>query len=188
MPEALEFEIGCRRIAGYPGYWISADGTPWSKRSSGPAGSEKAEATPLNVYRRPYGMRYCVVCMRAEPCGSVSCHYVHELVLTAFVGQRPAKEFRCCHYDNNTANNWVTNLRWDTHASNMADKKRHGTQAFGEKMHNARLSNDQAREIIRRVKAGERPKDVGKDFDLSSVYVSAMVRGSKWRFLQDEFK
>lgn len=51
---------------------------------------------------------------------------VHVLVLEAFVGPR-TEGMVACHNDGNPSNNLVANLRWDTMAANMADKKRHGT-------------------------------------------------------------
>lgn len=51
--------------------------------------------------------------------------YVHTLVLNAFVGVRP-DGMEACHTDGDPANNRATNLRWDTHAANMADVLRHG--------------------------------------------------------------
>lgn len=51
---------------------------------------------------------------------------VHVLVLLAFVGPpQPGQE--CCHYDDNPANNRLSNLRWGTRSENIADFRRnHG--------------------------------------------------------------
>ena len=51
--------------------------------------------------------------------------YVHTLVLTVFVGERP-EGLEACHYDGDPTNNHRSNLRWDTHVGNMADLARHG--------------------------------------------------------------
>lgn len=50
---------------------------------------------------------------------------VHRLVLLAFVGPAPDGT-ECCHNDGDPANNVLSNLRWDTHQSNMVDKVIHG--------------------------------------------------------------
>lgn len=61
-----------------------------------------------------------VVLTRGNPC------FVHALVLTAFVGPAP-EGTECCHWDDDPANNHLTNLRWGTRADNMADYERnHG--------------------------------------------------------------
>jgi len=35
----------------------------------------------------------------------------------------------CCHNDGNPENNYLENLRWDTHQSNIADSLHHGTRS-----------------------------------------------------------
>ncbi len=52
--------------------------------------------------------------------------YVHQLVLETFVGPAP-DGMEGCHNDGNNQNNHICNLRWDTHGSNMCDRRRHGT-------------------------------------------------------------
>lgn len=51
--------------------------------------------------------------------------YIHTLVLEAFIGPRP-DNMEACHWDGDPANNRLDNLRWDTHANNVADTVRHG--------------------------------------------------------------
>jgi hypothetical protein len=50
---------------------------------------------------------------------------VHQLVLKAFIGPRP-KGKEGCHNDGVHANNRLSNLRWDTHRSNMTDASNQG--------------------------------------------------------------
>lgn len=54
-------------------------------------------------------------------------HFVHKLVLTAFVGPRP-QGMQACHGDGDKANNRLANLRWDTPSANQADRVSHGTR------------------------------------------------------------
>jgi len=49
--------------------------------------------------------------------------YVHRLVALAFLGEPEDPTFEVCHNDGNGGNNLVTNLRWDTHESNMNDTR-----------------------------------------------------------------
>lgn len=53
--------------------------------------------------------------------------YIHRLVLEAFVGPCPPRMEACHDPDRNTANNRLTNLRWDTRQANMQDAVRHGS-------------------------------------------------------------
>jgi hypothetical protein len=57
---------------------------------------------------------------------------VHHLVLSAFVGTRPAG-LDGCHNDGDPTNNRVSNLRWDTKKSNSQDVIKHGNSAMATK-------------------------------------------------------
>lgn len=59
---------------------------------------------------------------------------VHHLVLESFVGLRPDGT-EACHWDGDSSNNDISNLRWATHAENEGDKKRHGTHGNSVKTH-----------------------------------------------------
>jgi hypothetical protein len=48
------------------------------------------------------------------------------MVLEAFVGPCPPG-LECCHGNGVGTDNWVENLRWDTHTENVLDSVRHGT-------------------------------------------------------------
>ena len=56
--------------------------------------------------------------------------YVHHLVLSTFVGARPAGH-QAAHGDGDRRNNSLGNLRWATRSENEADKVRHGTRLAG---------------------------------------------------------
>ncbi|WP_412033701.1 NUMOD4 motif-containing HNH endonuclease [Mycobacterium sherrisii] len=66
--------------------------------------------------------------------GRLRNHFVHKLVLEAFVCARP-EGMECCHADNDRANNRLTNLRWDTRAANVADIVRSGFLFNAQKTH-----------------------------------------------------
>ena len=61
-------------------------------------------------------------------------HFLHNLLLSAFVGPRPLGMLGC-HNDGDCRNNHLDNLRWDTPASNQQDAVRHGTHAAASKTH-----------------------------------------------------
>ena len=58
-------------------------------------------------------------------------HYVHRLVLFAFVGvlQSNVTRIEARHLDGNPTNNHLSNLRWGTVAENRADRRRLGEKA-----------------------------------------------------------
>lgn len=72
--------------------------------------------------RLPTGYKY----FGAHGRGKTQNHYVHRVVLEAFIGPCP-EGMECCHNDGNPQNNRLENLRWDTKTNNGADTRRHGT-------------------------------------------------------------
>jgi hypothetical protein len=58
--------------------------------------------------------------------------YVAHLVAEAFIGPRPEGK-EVCHNDGDAANNWASNLRYDTHSENLFDAVRHGTHQWARK-------------------------------------------------------
>ena len=58
---------------------------------------------------------------------------VHELVLAAFVGPRPANR-ECCHNNGVPTDNRLTNLRWGTRRENISDSVRHGNWLTPERL------------------------------------------------------
>lgn len=75
-------------------------------------------------------------------------------------------------------------LRWATHTENMEDKLLHGTQRRGEMNHYAKLTDEQAREILSL--RGEVPKAVlARRFGVSPTAVSLIHRGQRWSWLQE---
>lgn len=79
-------------------------------------------------------------------------HYrVHTLVLEAFISSRPLG-MDGCHWDGNSRNNRLDNLRWDTKAANGADRRRHGWESrINEPAY--RAAQRHKREVVSRVLA-----------------------------------
>lgn len=66
----------------------------------------------------PKGHRFVTI-------GDDRMHYVHVLVLEAFVGPAPGG-MECCHWDDDPSNNRLENLRRGTRSDNMRDRVRNG--------------------------------------------------------------
>ena len=49
---------------------------------------------------------------------------IHRLILETFRGKCP-EEMEACHNNGNKLDNNITNLRWDTHKNNCADRKKY---------------------------------------------------------------
>jgi hypothetical protein len=71
---------------------------------------------------------------------------VHRAVLLAFKGKCPPG-MEACHNNGDAGDNRPRNLRWDTHAANNGDRKRHGRYAVGEGHPMAKLTIAQVRVI-----------------------------------------
>jgi hypothetical protein len=105
---------------------------------------------------------------------------VHRLVLEAFIGLRP-EGLECCHADGVRTNNRLENLRWDTHASNIADMRRHGTDPSGERHGMAKLTEQDVREIRRRYETGAVSQaSLALEFGVTQTCVGNAVRRVTW--------
>lgn len=110
---------------------------------------------------------------------------IHRLILEAFVGLCPPK-MESCHNDGNPMNTQLTNLRWDTHRSNLADKKMHDTQPdqSGSKNNNAVLTEKNVR-CIKQMLASDLylQKTIAKKFGVAKTTISDISTGKKWRHI-----
>jgi hypothetical protein len=114
-------------------------------------------------------------------------HYrkrVAELVLNAFIGERP-KSYDACHFpDKNISNNRLCNLRWDTHSANQMDKVFHGTDGRGEKNIKAILTNENVVMIKKILRNKEkRGVDIAKEYGVHPSTISKINAGKNWVWL-----
>lgn len=110
-----------RSIPSHPDYRVTAEGQVWSTKRGG---RWLRPSTDRRGYRR--------VTLSAD--GKVTTRTVHSLVAEAFIGPRPdGLEIR--HLDGDPSNNAASNLAYGTHAENMQDKVRHGTDHNAGKTH-----------------------------------------------------
>lgn len=108
-------------------------------------------------------------------------HYVHRLVLEAFVGECP-DGLECCHGNGDKRDNRLGNLRWDTRKSNCKDKWTHGAQPHGETHHNAKLTSSAVNEIrstVGRLAPGERRR-LAEKFGISPCRISYIRARTAW--------
>lgn len=116
---------------------------------------------------------------------------VHRLVLDAFVGPCP-EGMEGCHNNGDPWDNRVENLRWDTHRNNMRDSMRHGTFVIpkkrgaprrGQASNKAKITDDQAREVKKRLASGERCIHVARAMKVSYNTVTKISSGASWAWL-----
>jgi len=99
-------------------------------------------------------------------------------VLIAFVGPKPYG-MEACHNDGDCTNDIHSNLRWDTPVNNKADMLRHGTRLRGERHPLSKVTDQQAREIIRRRSNGELLKVIAQEFKITESAVSFISKGKR---------
>jgi hypothetical protein len=104
---------------------------------------------------------------------------VHQLVLEAFVGPRPP-DMECRHLDGNPANNRLDNLAWGTHQENIDDKRRHGTNRYGEDHPLSYLTEADVVAIRERRAAGERVGDISRSTGIERSLISMICLGRTW--------
>jgi hypothetical protein len=118
---------------------------------------------------------------QSPPWGKKTSHYVHRLVLQAFVGPNPEGTV-CCHNDGDPSNNRLNNLRWDTYRANEQDKLRHGTWLVGSQI-NAKLTEEEVLEIRRLKSGGATFAALAITYGVSRQNVAAIVHRRAWHHL-----
>jgi hypothetical protein len=109
--------------------------------------------------------------------------YAHRLSWE-IANQRPVPDgLDVCHSCDNPPCVNPTHLFVGTRADNMADMKRKGRHRFGEGHQTGRLTDAQAREILRRALGGEPPGNIGIEFGVSASHVENIRRGHRWAHL-----
>ena len=136
--------MSTKPVLGYPGYAVTAAGevfTFWRRvtqqkgesqrrgiRSAiGVVGRELRSFDRKDRKGAPTGYR--TVCLSRE--GKHKNFYVHDLVLTAFVGPRPTAEHEACHRNGERSDNRLGNLRWGTVQENAEERRRHERARMG---------------------------------------------------------
>jgi hypothetical protein len=168
-----------RPIPGLDGYDVSDHGRPRSWRKVGRNGGRLE--TPRILALSRVGRYFAFVVTRRD--GKYGKFYIHQAVLTAFVGPCPAG-MQCRHFpDRDPANNRLENLAWGTVKANHADKRFHGTQRCGEAIHLAKLTENEVREMIRLHAVGSTWTYLGAKFGVHRSTVRLAVLGATWRHL-----
>lgn len=105
---------------------------------------------------------------------------VHRLVLDAFLGERDELEVN--HKNGIKADNRLSNLEWCTSAENRRHAVNSGLAVppRGEYSSAAKLTEEQAAEIKRRIVDGQMPKSIGIAMGIAPHMIKNIKYGNKW--------
>jgi len=149
----------------YPGYSIDEQGRIFSDRAG--------------RFLKPIRMGEYLGVQIPDRTGRLQKRYVHRLVLEFTTGACPAG-MQARHLDGDRFNNAPANLAWGTPTENNGDKKRHGTTGAGERNAMARLTWSQVVAIRERAAAGCKQIALAREFDVSAMTISRVVRRETW--------
>lgn len=160
-------------IEGYDGkYFVSDDGTVFSIKRQGNCGKILSQHENSNGYLR-------------VPLTNKNVHkqeLVHRLVATAFI-PNPDNLPQVNHKDGNKKNNNASNLEWCTKSENMAHASKNGLlnskPLYGENHHACKISDDEAKEIIRLRKSGVLSHVIAKMFGVTGSTIRNIVYGRR---------
>lgn len=111
--------------------------------------------------------------------GARSKRAVHEIVLTTFAGPKP-NGAEACHCNGNRADNRRENLRWDSHAANMADAIAHGRTNRGERHPASRLTDDAVILARAEYRSGATVRKIAHCLGVAEQAVADAIRGKSW--------
>lgn len=163
-------DVEYKTIDRFPGYRFGSDGSVWS-----------SVRYPSWKIMYPFVAKTGHLRVGLTMRGKQTSYFVHRLILEAFVGPRPDKEEGCHFPDRNPANNAISNLRWGTKKSNMADQLIHGTRCRGERNGNATLTEVEIIDIRNKYADGYLQIEIAEEYGIYQSRVSAIVMRKIWR-------
>ena len=107
---------------------------------------------------------------------------VHFLVVMTFIGPASSPIYEICHNDGDRINNHHTNLRWDTHANNMADAVADGAMRKGGERADAKMTEEIVRLLrTRYFNGGISISDLASEVGVSRKAVSHAINRVTWK-------
>lgn len=172
-----------KQIPNFPGYWITSNGEVFSLHQDCTGHCtgwlKLKEKYPKN------GLNYLQIGL----CKNKKCYYrsVHRLVLETFVGPCP-DDMEACHNNGDKQDNRLSNLRWDTHSSNIIDAIRVGTHRStkqrGEENPATKLKERDVR-WMRFMYSNQlsNQHELADWFDIAQTTVSQIVNNKTWKHI-----
>lgn len=115
--------------------------------------------------------------------GKTKRRYLHQLVMEAFVGARPAGQVTR-HLDGNPQNNALANLAYGTKLENGADVVAHGRSHQGSLHYKAKFSDETVALIKRRLAEGVLRSALAAEFGVSYETIRGIHSGKTWKHVE----
>jgi hypothetical protein len=117
--------------------------------------------------------------------GIVKQYSVHRLVLETFIGPRP-EGMEGCHNDGNGSNNFLENLRYDTHENNMRDRIKHKTNNPGSKCNFSKLIESNISGIRKLHIEGKSDTEIAKIYGVGRMTINDIINNKTWKHVKEE--
>lgn len=170
-------EAEYRDVPDFPDYRVGDDGSVWTCKARTRCNTcgewVRLKTTTTNMGR---------VVVHLYRSGRRYPKQVHALVMVAFVGPYPPG-MEICHNDGDHTNNRLTNLRYDTRASNEADKDKHRARIYGDRHPVAKLDENKVREIRQLLSAGGAVRAIARRFGVDGAIVQRIRDGKAWKWV-----
>lgn len=179
-------KVEYRPIKNHPGYRVGNDGSVWTRRARG---------SKIPIGFEDTGKDWRRLSVQTKDCGHLVVglsdkfrvrrnHFVHILVLEAFVGPKPLG-MQACHFpDRNPKNNQVKNLQWGTPEQNRAHMVIHGTSIHGLRGPNVTITPSKVRRIRLLRKTGLGYDSIADRIGVSKNCVRRVAKGETWGWLE----
>lgn len=129
------------------------------------------------------GCLYVVLCRK----GKTQSFKIHRLVLETFVGPCPPG-MEGCHNNGNPSDNFVDNLRWDTHINNENDKIKHDTLLSGSRHYLSKFNNNQIVEIRELAgKEGMSQRKIAKIYGVSPTTIYKIIKNISYKIKENSY-
>jgi HNH endonuclease/NUMOD4 motif len=176
-------------IPSYSLYDVSSRGRvrSWngSKAHSGPMRLKKPRLRALAVRSDGY-----VQCGLTGDDGMKKTVAVHRAVLLAFLGE-PPEGYQASHMNGRPSDNRHTNLAWEPGEMNVKRQVPDGTRKTGamprgEGHHNARVTEDEVREIRQKHAAGASQGRLSRHYGLTRQAVGSIITRRTWAHIEGQ--
>ena len=145
-------------------------------------GKRSREERVLRPGRMTTHYLFVALCKDGKP----KLHSVHRLVAAAFIGPIP-EGHEVNHKNGVRTDNRLENLEFMTRQENIIHGQRtlprKPTSLRGPMLPNVVLTEDQAKEIKRRGREGQRGKDIASDMGIRRHFVYGILSGRSWKWV-----